>query len=127
MAEAVISTRSLSDAISDILEEYGDVVYQTTEEGLNAAEKVLKNKLKQASPKDSGDFRKAWKGTGKKYKLARYVGNTKTVQSKGRNIPLSNIFEYSTTNHARPFVKQTFENSEDEMARAMIDAVKKEA
>lgn len=125
MSERTVSPRSLSNAISDILEEYGDSVVAATDEGLDEAENILIRNLKAASPKKTKRFAKGWKGTKRKYKLARYVGNTKLVHSKGRNIPLSNIFEYSTTNHAQPFIKQTFENSASEMARAIVDAVKK--
>lgn len=127
MAETIVSPRSLADAISDILEEYGDSVYIASEKGLDAAEKVMVKNLKEASPKNKGSFVKSWKGTGKKYKLGRFVGNTVTIKSKGRNIALSNIFEHSTTNHAKPFIKQTFESSVEEMARAMINTIKEEA
>jgi len=124
MARA-ISAESLSDAISEVLEEYGDSVFVATEDACDAAEEILIGELQAASPRKSGKFAKGWKGTGRKYKLARFVGNTTRVKSKGRNIPLANIFEYSTTNHAQPFIKKTFSGCMDKMARAMVDTVKK--
>lgn len=115
----------LNDAIMGILEDYGDTIYQATEEGLDAAEKVLIKNLKAASPKKTGQFAKAWKGTGRKYKLMRFVGNTtQVVGKKGEKISLANILEYSTT-HGRPFIKQTYENSINEMASAVVAEIKK--
>ena len=129
-----VDSASVENAIKDILREYGDVVFKATEEGLAAGEKVLIKNLKAASPKIKNppkgyvrkNFAKAWKGTGKKYKLSRYVGNTTTVVSKGKNIPLSNIFEYSTTNHANPFIGRTYESSVSEIASAIVNEIKKE-
>jgi hypothetical protein len=116
----------LQDVIMDILREYGDVVYEATEEGLAAAEKILINNLKAATPKKTGTFSRGWKGTGKKYKLVRFVGNTTTVPGgKGkRPIALSNIFEYSTT-RGKPFIKKTFESSINEIAAAVVAEIKK--
>jgi len=124
---SAIDASNLQEGIEDILRDYGDVVYQATEEGLASAEKILIKNLKAASPKKSGEFAKSWKGTGKKYKMVRFVGNTKTVISKGKSIPLSNIFEYSTTGHYAPFINKTYENSINEMAAAVVAEIKKEA
>lgn len=121
-----VDIESLNDAIMDILEGYGDVVYQATEEGLDAAEKVLINNLKVASPKDKGNFAKAWKSKGKKYKLVRYIGNSTTVIGKdGQKIALANILEYSTK-HGNPFIKDTFNKSISEMAKAIVNTIKEE-
>jgi hypothetical protein len=121
-----VDVNNLEVAIADILREYGDVVYQATEEGLTAAEKVLINNLKANSPKDKGEYAKSWKGKGKKYKLRRYVGNTKTVQGKSGEIPLSNILEYSSKSPHQGKIKQTYEESINEMAAAMVAEIKKE-
>lgn len=124
---SVVKPENLQEAVAEILKEYGDVIYKATEDGLSAAEKVLIKEMKGASPKKSGEFLKSWKGTGRKYKMVRYVGNTKTVRSKGRNVPLTNIFEYSTTNHRNPFIKRTYDNSIDKMANAVVAEIEKEA
>lgn len=121
-----VDVNNLEVAIADILREYGDVVYQATEEGLTAAEKVLINNLKANSPKDKGEYAKSWKGKGKKYKLRRYVGNTKTVQGKSGEIPLSNILEYSSKSPHQGKIKRTYEESINEMAAAMVAEIKKE-
>ncbi len=119
-----ITPDMLDDAIADILEDYGDAIYQATEEGLTAAEKVLIKNLKIASPKKIGKFAKKWKGKGKKYKLRRYVGNSTMVKSGGKEIPLANILEYSTL-HGKPFIRNTYANSVDEMAKAVMNEIKK--
>lgn len=119
-----INIDDLEIAIEDILDDYSDDIYFLTEEGLNEAEKVLIDNLKAASPKDSGEFAKAWKGKGKKYKLRRYVGNTKMVQGKKGPIPLSNILEYSTT-HGKPFIRRTYEQSIPAMRETIIKTIER--
>lgn len=123
-----IDIEELDDAILSILEEYGDVVYQATEEGLTAAEKVLIRNLKAVSPgpKGKGGYKKSWKSKGKKYKLQRYVGNTKQVKGeKSDTIPLSNILEYSSKSHHQGLIKRTHDNSIQEMAQAVVNEIKK--
>jgi len=120
-----IDINNLEVAIGDILKEYGDVVFKATDKALGAGEKVLIKNLKSASPSKSGDFKKSWKGTGKKYKLRRFVGNTKMVKSKGKELSLSNILEYSTT-RGKPFIKRTYESSVNEIASAIVNEIKKE-
>jgi hypothetical protein len=117
---------TLGSAIAKIIEEYGDTVYYATEDGLDEAEKILINELSAASPVKSGKFARSWKGKGRKYKLQRYVGNTKMVKSKGGKIPLSNILEYSTI-RGKPFINRTHQRSINKMAAAIIAAIKKEA
>lgn len=116
-------------AIADILKEYGDVVFKATDEALGAGEKVLIKKLKSSSPKgkDAPGYKKGWKGKGKKYKLKRYVGNTKVVKGKKSDtIPLSNILEYGTKSKHQGLIKRTYESSVNEIASAIINEVKKE-
>ncbi len=120
-----VNIGNLQSAIEDALREYGDVVYEATEEGLAAAQNVLIKELKSASPKgETGKFAKSWKGK-KKYKLKRYVGNTKVVKGKKSDtIPLSNILEYSTKSPHRGFIKRTFENNINKMAAAVVAKIK---
>jgi len=118
---------NLEVAIADILREYGDVVYQATEEGLTAAEKVLIKNLKAASPEGpSKKYKKSWKSKGKKYKLRRYVGNTKMVPGKSGEIPLSNILEYAEKSPHQGLIKRIYESSIDQMAAAVVAEIKKE-
>ena len=122
-----IDVDNLEIAIGDLLAEYGDVVYKATEEGLTKAEKILINNLKKSSPNLSGVYKKSWKGKGKKYKLKRFVGNTKKVKSKSGEIPLSNILEYSSKSSHQGLIKRTYESSIDEMANAIVSEIKREA
>lgn len=125
----------LQEAIYELLREYGDVVYHATEEGVTAGAYALKDELQAATPTiknppkgySKKKFAKRWKVIGEgKYKLQRYVGNSTVVSGKdGEKISLANIFEYSTT-RGHPFVKDTFENSIDKVAAAVVAEIKKE-
>lgn len=120
-----IDIDNLEVSIGAILKEYGDVIYKATEEGLTKAEKILINNLKKSSPKGiTKVYWKSWKGKGKKYKLKRYVGNTKTVKGKSGEIPLSNILEYSSKSKHQGLIKRTYEASVDEMANAIVNDIK---
>ena len=121
-----IDIANLQAAIGDILKDYGDVIYNATEEGLDAAEKILVDNLKNASPSRTGNFRKNWKGTKRKYKLSRYVGNTTKVKGASGEVALTNIFEYATE-RGKPFIKKTYESSINEMAAAVVAEIKREA
>lgn len=123
---AKVGINNLENAIGDILKEYGDVVFKATESGLTAGEKVLIANLKASSPSDSGGYKKAWKSKGKKYKLKRFVGNTKKVKGNKEEIPLSNILEYSTKSKHQGLVKRTYEGSINGIAQAIVDEINKE-
>lgn len=119
-----INIDDLAVSIEELLDDYSDEIYFATNEGLDEAEKVLIKNLKAASPKNTGEFAKSWKGKGKKYKLRRYVGNTKMVDGKKGSIPLSNILEYSTV-RGKPFIKDTYEKSIPEMRDAIIKSIER--
>lgn len=130
-----VKVDGLQEAITETLREYGDVVFQATEEGVTAGAYALKDELQAATPTIKNppkgysrkNFGKHWKVIGEgKYKLQRYVGNSTVVSGKdGEKISLTNIFEYSTT-RGHPFVKDTFENSIDKVAAAVVAEIKKE-
>lgn len=124
---SIAAIEKLDEAIAEILEEYGDAVFRATEEGLTKAEKILIKNLKSKSPKSEGggEYARSWRSKGKKHKLKRFVGNTKTVKGKTGDIPLSNILEYSIKSPHQGLIRKTTEDSMSEMARAIIDEVKK--
>lgn len=124
---AKVDIDNLEVAVAEILEEYGDIVYQATEEGLTAAEKVLIKNLKASSPRGIPEYYKKWKSKGKRFKMKRFVGNTKAVKGRSGSIPLSNILEYSTKSPHQGLIKRTYESSVDEMAQAIVNEIKKEA
>ena len=67
------------------------------------------------------------KSKGKKYKLKRYVGNTKTVKGKSSDtIPLSNILEYASKSPHQGLIKRTYDASIGEMAAAVVAKIKEE-
>lgn len=128
MASTEVKIEDLEGAIREILGDYEDVIFNATEEGLSAGEKILIKRLKEASPKDIPEYYKKWKGTKKKYKLRRFVGNTKTVKgAKSDTIPLSNVLEYSSKSPHQGLIKNTYEKSINEIASAIINEIKKEA
>jgi len=122
-----IELGDLGKEIANILDEYGDEVYEAVEEGLDAAESTLINRLKSNSPEGkTKQYRAAWKSKGKRYKLKRYVHNTKMVQnSEKETIPLSNILEYSEDSKHQGLIKRTFDDSVESMSSAFMEAFKK--
>lgn len=123
-----VDINNLEIAIGGLLEEYGDIIYQATEEGLTKAEKILIKNLKASSPRGiTKEYSKSWKGKGKKYKLKRFVGNRKAVKGRSGEIPLSNILEYSSKSPHQGLIKRTYESSIDEMANAIVNDIKREA
>ena len=122
---AGIDIDDLQKAIAEKLSDFGDLVFKVTDEALGVGEALLIERLKASSPRNSGEYAKLWKGTGKTYKMQRFIGNAKTVPSKKNgNIPLSNILEYSTT-HGNPHIKETFNSSVGEIAAAIVNEIKK--
>ncbi len=116
----------LQEAIEEKLTEYGDYIYKITEEGLDAAQKILLADLKASSPKSAGGgkYAKSWKSKGKKYKFARYVGNTKVVKGKKGDVPLSNILEYSEKSPYQGRIKQTYNTAVPKMVDAIVKSIK---
>lgn len=120
----VISVDKLLDALSDVLDEYKDLVTIATESGLDEAAQVFIKNAPAFSPKKTGKYARNWrvKQTKKKYRLRRYVGNTTKVEDVEweKQIPLINILEYSTI-RAKPHVQKIFDAS----VEGMIDAIKR--
>ena len=120
-----INVDELEISIAEILKDFNEDVFTATEDGLDAAQKILIKEMKDASPDgETHEFKKGWKSK-RKYKSKRYVGNTKMVKSKAGDIPLSNILEYSQNSKHRGFIKRTFEASQEKMASAIINTIKR--
>ena len=122
-----IELSDLGKEIANILDEYGDEVYEAVEDGLDAAESTLINKLKSSSPEGkTKKYRSSWKSKGKRYKLKRYVHNTKMVKNGEKDtVPLSNILEYSEDSKHQGLIKRTFDDSVESMSSAFMEAFKK--
>ena len=119
-----VNANSLSAEIAKILEDYRGQVFERSEDGLDAAEEVLRKNLEVASPRVSGNFAKNWKSTKRKYKAARFVKNDTMVKGKSGNIPLSKILEFSTV-RGKPFIIRTYNESLSQMAEAYVTEIKK--
>lgn len=131
MSGVKITADKLNDAMFEILEDYGDIVYQSTKESLDAVANVLADALKKGSPKGkTGKYAKSWKVKEGKSSLYRYVYNSKTVDGKtkggkDKKIALSDILEYSTK-RGHPHIKRIYEESIPDMVNAAIKELKKE-
>lgn len=124
----IVDVDNMAVVIEETLKEFGDLVYNATEKGLDAAQNVLIRNLEARSPEGpSKKFRKGWKSKGKKYKTRRYVGNTKTVPARGgEEVPLSNILEYSQKSPHRGLIKAIYYDSIEQMEAAIVAEIKKE-
>lgn len=118
---STVGIDDLEKSMAAILAEYADQVYLSTEEGLDAAQKVLIGNLSDGSPKDRGRYAKSWAADKRKYKLMRFVGNTTEVQGKrgGKPVPLSNILEYASKSPHKGKIKRIYDQSIKEMVTAV--------
>lgn len=114
---------NLEKEMQEIIKDYSKELRQDIEKALTAAGETLINHLKAASPvgDDLPHFRDSW-GMKTKYQGVRYVGNTKTIESKKGNIPLSSILEYGP--YAKPFIARTFKQNQEEIYRVFVNTLK---
>jgi HK97 gp10 family phage protein len=99
--------------MNEMLEEYTAEVLKASDEAVDEAAKLMKERLEQNTPRGSGKTASSWrvKKDGKK----RIIRNTRKVKGKkGGNIPLVNILEYSTV-HGHPFVQKTYTETQPEI------------
>lgn len=111
MAKATKSGRhqlNLYEELKDILDEFSNELKEKKEIALDKASDFLVQRLEQASPVKTGEFKKSWTRT-EKYQGVRYIGNTKSV----KNIPLANLIEFSSK--GKPFIRKTFERNREEI------------
>ena len=115
---------NLAEELKDILNEYSNELIAQKEVALDKASDYFVKKLEQASPVDTGEFKKSWIRTDK-YKGVRYVGNTALAgkNKQGGNIPLSNIIEFSK--NGKPFIRATFEQNKDKIIDIIVDEMNK--
>lgn len=115
---------NLAEELKDILNEYSNELMAQKEVALDKASDYFVEKLEQASPVDTGKFKRSWIRTDK-YKGVRYVGNTALAgkNKQGGNIPLSNIIEFSK--NGKPFIRATFEQNKDKIIDIIVDEMNK--
>lgn len=102
---------NLAEELKDILDEYSQELFESKEQALDVASDYLKERLEDASPVDTGEFKKSWVRTDK-YKGVRYIGNAKT---NDKNIPLSNLIEFSSK--GKPFIRRTFDENKEQIIK----------
>lgn len=113
----------LEKEMQSIIKDYSKELRADIEKALTASGGVLISKLEAASPTGESvpHFKESW-GMKTKYQGVRYVGNTKTIESKKGNIPLSNILEYGP--YAKPFIAKTFNLHKEEIYRTFVNTLK---
>lgn len=115
----------LAYELHEVLNEYANELIHEKEIALDKAADFLVEKLEQASPTRTGEFKKNWNRTDK-YAGVRYIGNSTVAgQNKeyGGNIPLSNIIEFSK--NGKPFIRATFEQNKDKIIDIIVDELNK--
>jgi len=111
-----VELEDIEKEMDKIFSEFLNGNFETRQRAVQKGAEVLKRKVEMASPTDTGDFSTKW-AIKEKYKDHRYVGNTKTVNSKEKeNIPLINILEY---NEKTSFVRETYDACENEIFQAI--------
>ena len=107
---------NMAEELKNILNEYSQELFENKEQALDKASDYLMDRLEQASPVRTGEFKQSWVRT-TKYKGVRYIGNSAvgSTNQYGYAIPLSNLIEFSSK--GKPFIRQTFEESKDEMIK----------
>ena len=124
MSDAIVDLANFETVLSEMLKEYGDKVFKASDECLDAAAKVMKDALVEATPRRRPQMYRKWKI--KKYKGERYIGNDEVAPSrKSGDIPLTNVLEYSTK-HGHPFIATTYEQNINAAVDAAINQLKKE-
>lgn len=113
---------NLAEELKDILNQYSQELYENKEQALNKASEFLQDKLEQASPVNTGTFKKSWVTT-TKYKGVRYIGNSAvgSTNKYGYGIPLSNLIEFSSK--GKPFIRKTFEENKDKIIDIIIGGI----
>ncbi|MFR1531965.1 MAG: HK97 gp10 family phage protein [Christensenellales bacterium] len=115
--------------LDKILTDFLHANFDARQKAVQAGAEVLRGKLEQASPRDTGEFAKSWK-IKEQYPNVRYVGNTKTakgtvnergadgkIKRKRENVPLSNVLEYKEG--GKPFIRATADAAESEIFAAI--------
>lgn len=128
MAETV-TIENFTDAVDDILTEYLHSEYDIRQKAVQAGAEVLRDKLAESSPRDTGEFAQSW-AIKDKYPNVRYVGNTKTakgtvnergkdgkIKRKREDVPLANVLEFKEG--GKPFIRATADAAEPEIFNAI--------
>lgn len=121
----------LPNELQSILNDYLHTNFEQRQKAVQAGAEVFKSAIESATPKDTGEMAQSWQ-IKQKYKDRRYVGNTRVAsgdvrrKTKGggkgearKNVPLSNVLEYSENPH-KGFIRRCFDSNET----AIFNAIK---
>lgn len=107
------------DAIENILNDFLKESYDVRQEALMKGATFLKEKLEEAAPENTGEYKQCFVIEAK-HGDHKYVGNTKHVKDpSSNNIPLSNILEYTGHAHIRP----TFDSNEEAIFQIIKNSI----
>lgn len=128
-------TTSLDDLPSElqnVLSDYLHTNFAQRQKALQAGAEVFKSAIESATPKDTGKMAQSWQ-IKDKYADRRFVGNTRVAsgdvrrKTKGggkgearKDVPLSNVLEYSEKSPHYGFIRQCFDSTET----AIFNAIK---
>lgn len=110
---------NLYNELKDVLDEISEELEQQKEEGLNKATDYFVEKLKEATPVDTGETARSWI-TDKKYRGVKYINNT-AVNNQG--IPIANLLEFSKK--GKPFIRKTFEREKPRIIEIIMEEINK--
>lgn len=122
----------LPSELQNLLNDYLHTNFTQRQKAVQAGAEVFKSAIESATPKDTGKMAQSWE-IKTKYKDRRYVGNTRVASSdvrrktkgggKGearKDVPLSNVLEYSEKSPHYGFIRQCFDSNET----AIFNAIK---
>lgn len=116
-------------AIDKFLEKCEKEVGENLESGLDEAQDYLIEKLKENSPKDTGDYADHWKkwAYGKGFRLVANDKRVKMSKKTYRNVAhdqhLAGILEYSTY-HSNPHIEETKRKARPKIMKILKDSIK---
>lgn len=121
---ATTNPGNFTKVIEKFLDQVQQEVGENLEKGLDQAQDLLIDQLKDASPKgESGDhYADHWKPA-EKGKGYRKIKNDKTVEWKnGHDKHLAGILEYSTK-HSKPHIESTRRKSRRKILKILKDSI----
>lgn len=126
------SLDDLPSELQDVLSDYLHTNFTQRQKALQAGAEVFKSAIESATPKDTGKMAQSWQ-IKDKYADRRFVGNTRVAsgdvrrKAKGsgkgearKDVPLSNVLEYSEKSPHYGFIRQCFDSNET----AIFNAIK---
>ena len=123
-----VSIEKFSNELEQIFVDFIHQSFDARQDALQAGAEVAKTALENATPRNTGEMARSW-GIKTKYKDRRYVGNSKTVNGKGKDgryregMPLSNVIEYKD-NGKHAFIRNTFDSAQGQIFDAIKNKLK---